>query len=881
MASWKFTGLPAYRDPKPEESAAGLLLHLIERNHYRSSDAVADVLGIRPSDLVVATPEDLAVLGAAIECDPERLGKDSVRVANVTFRGGRLSQQLTLRGIEISNRLHAAAARRVCAACIEEDRRHRFWWELTPIGTCPRHSCELVGRCSCGRELTWRDAGVYCCSGCGKSDPSALSRRPASTEHTQKDMYLLSRFGAAQADPLPILDQLPVYEAVAMMERVGAAAEGFRQDWQNATKLGIEERNLQQIGFAILREGRLDEVLDRLWNEYKAQVDRKHDGFTTAYGWFYHWFNCKGGREYSPLLADAFLTHGAERFSINSNVRLGKLSSDKRRMLSLKEAAHRCESSVFAMRSIFELLGFLRHGKRPGAQHSFPIDVVERIAKDLQRSCTLQEAQKRLGIGHKSIHGLIEQHILTPKLKGGTSRHVYVFSIDDVDALLERLGSGAKIVHSPSPGLVSLDRRGVVAGGTTELIRCVLDGRLRIRERNPALDGLRGLFAAREDISAVAAETAHGSEVPAALAARLLRLNQPGLRKAQKQGLITGAIRGDRLFIPRAEVKRFAAKYISLTEICERTQQPSKRVLAFLATHRVSPNPRIANCRLVGFARTKVTPLLDKLKSGELSIGPRESDKARLVRAVVRLLEKAETPIPSGDLVSQLRRDNVRLGPSDSLQFLYGSMWESRDTIVNIPSAGWWLKARPFVAAAYAGDGSPRDQFDRAADAIVNLLSEADDPIPPQGLLARLDASGIKIARSDKEVFLRQLVARNRDRIAKLTGLGYWLRERPYAPAKYEPTSYPSGVQTRWQRIGAFAAEYLEIKGKPSEHSELGSMLLSKGILAKARNARGDINDALNRLPDQFVYLRGHGYWLRQLPYEPAGYRTAPRPYAG
>ena len=165
----------------------------------------------------------------------------------------------------------------------------------------------------------------------------------------------------------------------------------------------------------------------------------------------------------------------------------------------------------------------------------------------------------------------------------------------------------------------------------------------------------------------------------------------------------------------------------------------------------------------------------------------------------------------------------------------------------------------------------------RAADAIVNILAEADDPIPPQGLLAQLEASSIKIVRSEKEVFLRQLVARNRDRIAKLTGLGYWLRERPYAAAKYEPSSYPSGVQTRWQRIGAFAAEHLQIKGKPSEHSELGSMLLSKGILTKTRNARGDINDALNRLPDQFVYLRGHGYWLRQLPYEPAGYRVAPR----
>jgi len=50
-------------------------------------------------------------------------------------------------------------------------------------------------------------------------------------------------------------------------------------------------------------------------------------------------------------------------------------------------------------------------------------------------------------------------------------------------------------------------------------------------------------------------------------------------------------------------------------------------------------------------------------------------------------------------------------------------------------------------------------------------------------------------------------------------------------------------------------------------------MLTSKRVLSKTRNARDHINDALSRLSDEFVYLKGHGYWLRRRPYRLAGYR--------
>jgi hypothetical protein len=102
--------------------------------------------------------------------------------------------------------------------------------------------------------------------------------------------------------------------------------------------------------------------------------------------------------------------------------------------------------------------------------------------------------------------------------------------------------------------------------------------------------------------------------------------------------------------------------------------------------------------------------------------------------------------------------------------------------------------------------------------------------------------------------------------------LGYWLRSRPYPPAKYDPETCASGTQKKWERIGSFVVDHLERTKRPSQHDELLKMLAASGIVVKSRNARDYINDALTRNADRIVYLRDHGYWLRHTPFLPAGY---------
>jgi hypothetical protein len=856
---WQFTGLPKFRDPEPEESVAGLLLHLTERNGYPSSDIILSVLDVRRADLIVAKPDDLARLGAAIHCDPDKLARDSIRVVKTSFENGRTTRDLSLRGVRVSNRLHSIFARRVCPVCVAEDYRHRFWWELTPIGTCPRHGCELVGNCGCGKKLSWRDAGIYRCTECGNTHVSALPHRPAAESHMAKDAYLLSRFAAAEAPRVPVLDSLPVYEAVATMERVGAAAKGFHKDWQNAKKLGIDERILQETGFAILLNGGLGEVLDRLWHEYKAKGVGKHDGFTTAYGWFYHWFNCKGGRNYSPILADAFLAHGAERFSLNSNIRLGDLPADRKRMLSLKEAADYCENSVFAMRNIGLALGLTRGEKRSGAQHSFSAEDVERIARDLKGACTLQEMSRELGVAHKGAHQLMDANIIAPAICGGKQhKHVYVFRRDDIEALMVRLTGDATTVSTPSHSLISLARaRGSYAASTADVLQAILANRVRVRERDTNRRGLQALLVDPQELASALATITDDPMISVPLASRITRLNFRGTVRAARLGLLVASRRGKKIMITKESVETFRRDFLMLVE---------------LVANGIELDPRISKCRHVGYPRAEVEKLLARPRSMD-SIGIREETaKSILIRAVREILQKSAQPVSSTDMLDKLRKANVKLGPSDDKQFFYASLWETREEFVHIPSVGWWLRSRSYEPARYTAQSEPEDYFSRIAGVMVEMLTNADHPMTQAEVVAEVRRAGMRLTATDPGAFIRKVVARNRNRIAKLTGLGYWLRSRPYPPAKYDPETCASGTQKKWERIGSFVVDHLERTKRPSQHDELLKMLAASGIVVKSRNARDYINDALTRNADRIVYLRDHGYWLRHTPFLPAGY---------
>lgn len=222
-------GIPAWRPLQPEETAHGLLLRLTELIGYRSPDWTARCMGIRRSDLARGRVDALRVFANTIMAEIPQLTCDSP----IPNGKGKMS----VRGIPVTKFMYSIDSRRACPKCLADSAHHRFWWDMLPITTCPRHQLKLVDRCSCDDDavLGWRIAGLKSCPCCRKPLAQTLPKISADPSVVRVDTYLLSRFGAGMAEPLPVLDAMSVLDALDTMERVGAAAiSGYQKLWQDS-----------------------------------------------------------------------------------------------------------------------------------------------------------------------------------------------------------------------------------------------------------------------------------------------------------------------------------------------------------------------------------------------------------------------------------------------------------------------------------------------------------------------------------------------------------------------------------------------------------------------------------------------------------------------
>ncbi|MCS3445924.1 TniQ family protein [Bradyrhizobium elkanii] len=838
----------------------GLLLRVAEIQGHSSTDRTAKAAGISRSRLAHGVATEIKAFATQVDQDPARIAADS---PNLDRKG-----RLHLRGHPIGDMLDFAR-RRVCPACLDEAWYHRFWWDIRAIGTCPRHGIDLVDACACGKAYTWRGGGLLKCSACPNNDTMTLPRTAADPRVLRKDAYLLSRFGAGEAEAVPILDELSLREVFTTLERIGAACEGYSRQWKSAESLGIPLAVLQARGFEVLADDGLDEVLTRIYDGFIALGGRPEEGFTACYGWLYHWFNHKRGAKFSPLLAEAFHAHGAARFPIVPKARLGKLPPAAVKKLSLKAAAAKAGASVYAMKSIGLALELIRTEKRSGSQLSFPVEDVERIARDLKGALSLEETCERLAIGRKAMVSLMEGDLLQPALRGGGRRHDYVFRSQDVDALLAKLGSGARCAAGPKHGLIAIADLGRSTAATiAECVRKILEGRLRVRIRVGGRPGLKGLFIDQDELMAAVA----GEVLSFAAAAIRMRLNARGLRKAIDGGLIAGVKPGSKT-VPAKAADAFAARFMMLGEIRDRLGGWFPELRKGLQRAGFSPDPDLEKCLCAGYLRSRIEPFVRQIETGKTSLAKPEGSWKPLVREAERILGGAKAPIPSEDLLAKLRR-KMTIGPSDQADFFYSAMWDARETFVHVEGAGWWLRARPYLDRAFPLDGPAPTQTEIVDETIIDMLRVAARPLSQEDVLAALKARSIQTPVIDGEVFLRRFFVRHADKLIKLTGLGYWDRARPYPPALYDPKTWSGKTQTAVQRAGLWIMKLIADGGHPLSRAQLEPMLRDRGIIP-GKCTRAYVGNAVSEFSDEIVYLDREGYWLARKPWPAAGYRPA------
>ncbi|MGY4233328.1 hypothetical protein ACVIIW_004482 [Bradyrhizobium sp. USDA 4449] len=103
------------------------------------------------------------------------------------------------------------------------------------------------------------------------------------------------------------------------------------------------------------------------------------------------------------------------------------------------------------------------------------------------------------------------------------------------------------------------------------------------------------------------------------------------------------------------------------------------------------------------------------------------------------------------------------------------------------------------------------------------------------------------------------------------------------ANAKVDSPPLPPPKTTRKNpdraEVGRLAQQIIRERGKPVTRRELMEALNQRGVVIRGKNPDMVLSTMMWRMPQDFIRLAGHGYWLRELPYLAAEYEGGRPPH--
>ncbi|MDA9519830.1 hypothetical protein XI06_05525 [Bradyrhizobium sp. CCBAU 11434] len=616
------TGVPRWRRPETEEPAHGLFLHLVELNGYSSVDLVAECLGVAVPSLRSGKRSALTAFAQAIRCPIDLLALNSPvelpREQRTERKYNSGSVSMTMRGVAIGtlelNRKH----RRVCPACLSEARHHRFWWDLDAITTCPRHKLRLLDRCGCGNEdrLTWKDTRIFYCARCSRDLPA--QSETADPGVLSAEMQLLKRFGVIEAPPCAGLDGLSYCDAVDMMQRVGAAKlGGFSTKWQSAASLALDPALVRARGYEIIASGEFTSLFDELLAGFKRAKPDIEPGFTTAYGWFYHWFNLRGGRRFSEFLSDALIAHARANFHIIGSVATG-LTDDGGlpATYTLEQAARVCGISKTSMRKFGVQMGKIRKEARSGRVLVFEGDALRLLAKDLREGMDKNGVMEQLGVDLRVTEELLLAGLITPLFKDRRWRNSFVFRRRELDDLIRKICGDSPLVHDIPDGMISASkaRRSLnMSGGF--FLKLIADGRVKAVARLSGSVGVSGALVDENELRLAVMNLVGSMDLPITLAAAVLTTTNRVVKALLARGLLRSRQTKGGQLVAAASLAEFRKKYIGVTELAKLGNCRIERVRRCLTFMRIKPISALVRCSFPGVSRPEIENRLGEFRS--------------------------------------------------------------------------------------------------------------------------------------------------------------------------------------------------------------------------------------------------------------------------
>lgn len=771
-------GVPLWRHPFPDESARGLMLHLAERNRYPSAEFVAKCLGLNLIKLGRGDASELERLARAIHCDQSRLiPRASLNLPDKTKWG---NGPIVIKGEIIGARmLRLHTNRRVCPDCLIESRHHRFWWDLQPVTTCPRHQRSLVDRCSCGQNatLTWADEGVFCCRRCGSEDPRNLLSMIADASVIRADAYLLGRLGVADRVCVPELDGANFTTTVDIMTRVGAAdVGGYLERWQSSKTLGVPDDLMRARGFSILADNKFSDLLDRLYEGYRHSKSKYQPSLGAAYGWLYRWMNLTG--KPCKALREMMIEHAADIFLVDKRARTGKWRHSKLRTVSLREAIETYGLPRGRALQLAIGLGMAEVSSGKGRWRPFTKEDIERLRELLPNAGTARQAMTVLNVEMRAWLHLARAGLVKPLTDKRVTKRRHMYDLREVAKFTDRLAGAAPFVKKTREGLVPIIRSYI---GTDKVCQMILDKKIRVLERLSGENGLRSLFVDPTEVHRLCATT---DEVSLFMASRTIHASTETTREYFNGGLLTGRIEKQRILISATSLQEFRRRYITIRELTRRTGLTFSHDCRWIAMAGVKPVKGRGGFRDPIYPRDPVEKKLPKIIAAAQAEAGTPSRVKWVGKEALDILLKAEKPMNGMDLFRLIGNKRMKLPSDNPITVFRKILWLNRDKIECIRKAGYWPKGRPLDRRNLAGSWTT---WRRIGLLVREHLAKCDRPVANPQLVSMLSMNGIKIQPTYPAQYLSRALRRHREHIVYLRWHGYWLRNKPYKPANYRP----------------------------------------------------------------------------------------------
>lgn len=497
---------------------------------------------------------------------------------------------------------------RFCPRCTLEDVAHfdgpaktrpwlRLEWTLSHFRSCSKHQTLLTATQPVRRPFAPFDFSETMEDLLGGLESMAANAVPTVVSPFQA--WLQDRL-RGKRDSRNWLDDIPLYAAAMFSEALGVSA--LHEPKVRTARLSAADwAAAADEGFRIASAGEdsLRELLGRL-NE--AQLSTRgfwgpRDTYGYAYGLLQKTVNDPAyGKPRDTVRRFALDTMPIEP---GSDV-LGEAAGE-RRLHTVRTAARDSGVHALTMRRLFKRMGIDEAGDQSGLMdHRILVtsEEVHRVVTELKEAITAPEVESLLGVPRLHLKDLVA-HGYLPALAGTGSRRNAKrrFSKEDVEQLRERLFEGACEVSHPTERQVDVTAARRASTGTIpDLLDMIFTGKLtwkgRLAGRNDYLallldaDEVTRIVRSRETRFNLTKEETeaflpgtHGRVVNKLIALGYLQLVEEFSPDARR--LIP--------VVSRESAEAFKARYVSLGELCQKSNLHHKQVRTLLRLADVMP----------------------------------------------------------------------------------------------------------------------------------------------------------------------------------------------------------------------------------------------------------------------------------------------------